>query len=316
MENKDTTKPQGAKKSQWLEALWNLLRGIPIGIANIIPGVSGGTIGVMLGIYDKLIGSISNFRKDIKGNLKFLVPILLGVAVGVGAFAVLLKEVLFAHYEMQTVLFFLGLIAGSVPMIIRNSEIKRLSLRCIIPFVIAFAIMIILPILEQASGGGSGAFELNVLNAFVMGICGIIASVTMIIPGISGSMMLTVIGYYDIVLNSVSGFVTNLLAGQIILNEVLILLFFGIGAVTGIIGGAKVIDICLKKVRVETYAVIIGLVVGSLYQIYLESGFASNGFGSGEITAIISCIVGAAIALFFGSKWLARITEKLAARNK
>lgn len=97
-----------------MKAILDLLRGIVIGIANIIPGVSGGTMAVSMGIYDKLIGAVSNLFKDFKRNLLFLLPLLIGMGVGIVGFGKLL-EYLLEYHVLATCLTFVGLILGACP---------------------------------------------------------------------------------------------------------------------------------------------------------------------------------------------------------
>ncbi len=283
---------QKNSKNKWMEALWNFLRGIPIGIANIIPGVSGGTIGVMLGIYDKLIGAISNIRKQFVKSIKYLVPILLGAGIGVVAFNYLLQDVLLKYYSMQTTTLFMGLVVGSLPVVLRNAQIKKVTWGAAVPFAVTLVGMVCISVFLGGGDGGSYVgFTLNAGNGIMLVLCGIIAAVSMILPGISGSMMLMSMGYYYIVTGALKDF------------NFVVLGLFGVGVLIGLLGGAKVIDICIKHFRVSTYAAIIGLVVGSLYQLYLESNFTLDING---IFAVITFIIGAAIAMVSGSEWLSK----------
>ncbi|MBR3750568.1 MAG: DUF368 domain-containing protein [Clostridia bacterium] len=300
--------PVKKKDNKWfIKAIVNVLFGIPIGIANIIPGVSGGTFGVMLGIYDKLISSISNIRKDFKNSIKFLIPVVIGMGIGIVGFNWILGDVLLKHFPMQTITLFMGLVVGSIPLVFRHSGIKKATPGSIIPGVVTLVFMVALPFIMQGDGGSYDGFTLGVGNGVMIFLCGIIASVTMILPGISGSMMLMVMGYYFVITGALGSLTSGVFSGNLNLNDILVLGIFVVGVLVGLLGGAKVIDICLKRFRIPTYSAIIGLVVGSLYQIYLESGFTLDLNG---LFAVLTFIAGALIALFFGSKWLEAKMEK------
>ena len=103
-----------------MKFLLDMLRGAVIGVANVIPGVSGGTMAVVMNVYDKLIGAVSRFRRDWKKNLLILIPIVLGAGIGILAFSSLIKYLL-SQYPMAVNFFFMGLIVGSVPMIFRRA---------------------------------------------------------------------------------------------------------------------------------------------------------------------------------------------------
>lgn len=272
----------------------NMLRGVAIGVANIIPGVSGGTIAVVLGIYHRLIGAISNIRKQFKSSILFLIPILIGAGIGILAFNSLLQEVLFKHFPMQTNLLFLGLVLGSIPMIVRNSGIKKASAGSIVPFIIALVGMVCITVFLKGDKSANPEFVLSVGTALMLMLSGMVAAIAMLLPGISGSLMLVVMGYYNVITGALS--LSNL--------NLPVLLLFGVGVLAGLLCAAKLIDICLRKFQVPTYAAIIGLVVGSLYQVFVEANFEFNIQG---VFAVVALIVGTLIALAFGN-------EKLSAR--
>ena len=112
-----------------------IIFGVIIGVANIIPGVSGGTMAVVLNIYDKLIDSVSNFRKDFKKSIMFLLPIGIGAVLGIVAFSKLI-EFLLTNYPLATNFFFIGLILGSIPMIFKRATEDRFRLSSLVPFLL------------------------------------------------------------------------------------------------------------------------------------------------------------------------------------
>lgn len=245
--------------------------GVVFGVANVIPGVSGGTMLVIFGVYDELTEAISGI-KAIFRNLGFLIPFGIGGAAGILGFAVVVKW-LFNNFGLQTNMFFIGLILGSIPLIVKigTSERKAKPV-CIIPFVIAMAAVIGLAVLERADivNLTSQTVEgFDVLFMLKIMVCAVLAAVTMIIPGVSGSFVMMLLGVYQTVIDSI----TTL--------RLVVLVPFAIGAVIGIIGGAKLISVLIGKNKLMVYSAILGLVVGSVYAILPEDfGFTlQTGYG-------------------------------------
>ena len=168
--------------------LKNICKGMLIGIANIIPGVSGGTMAVSMGIYDKLIRCISHPFKDLKNNLLFLFPIAIGMGIAIiaSAFGI---DYLFETFPLQTNLLFVGLIMGSLPTIYGKVKAVTMRLGHVLAAVIFFAIVVGMAVLNGA-GGSYVQLEANVTGMILLFFIGVVASATMVIPGVSGSMML------------------------------------------------------------------------------------------------------------------------------
>lgn len=242
------------------------LSGIVFGVANIIPGVSGGTMLVVFGIYDQLTEAISGVKAIIK-NIVFLLCFGLGAGVGLLGFASVIS-LLFKNFGVQTNMFFIGLILGSVPMIYRmgtsESKVKPL---CAVPFVLALGVVILLAVLEQMNVVPTA----DVVTGFDLGmtlklfVCAIIAAVAMIIPGLSGSFIMMLLGVYETIIGAI----------QIKSLNFYVIIPVALGVIIGIIGGAKVISILIKKYKLMVYSAIMGLVVGSVYAI-LPADFGFN----------------------------------------
>ncbi len=263
------------------DSIFLVLKGIAIGIGNAIPGVSGGTIAVVTKIFDRLIGAITpNIKKLIK-NMPFLIPVGIGMVIGIFLTAVAL-DFLFETYYVPTQLLFLGLILGSLPLVMKEckKDSKRIRPINLIPFFIGVIFMVAL----LFAGSGSAMFTdgtLGLRDIVLYVIMGFIAAVAMIIPGVSGSMIMKVFGAYDSVISAVA----NL--------DLAVLVCFGAGAVIGVFAAAKIIDMLMKKFRQGTYCLIIGLIVGSVPHIF-PAQFRFNAQG---IVGIILLLVGIAIPL-------------------
>ena len=149
---------------------FNILRGIVVGLSNVIPGVSGGTMMVSMGIYDKLILVLTHFIKRFKEAVKLLVPILIGMILAIAIFAKVFSEVLFPKFPLQTNLFFIGLILGGLPVIFRKVKGHKIKLS----YILSFAVFFVLVVASATLGGGDSATTavsfsfLNMLKLFVM----------------------------------------------------------------------------------------------------------------------------------------------------
>lgn len=276
---------------KFTEYLKYFITGIVFGTANVIPGVSGGTMLVVFGIFDKLTESISGIKKIFQ-NIGFLLSFGLGAGTGIILSAKLIGK-LFDSFPVQTNMFFIGLILGGVPLIYKFGTMeKKIRPMCIIPFMISFAVVIgfalldkygIINVAVQAPEG------FDILFSFKIMLCAVLAAVTMIIPGISGSFIMMLIGVYQTVIDAINSF------------NFYILIPFAIGAVIGIIFGARLISFLIKKNRLMVYSALMGLVIGSVYAI-LPEGFGFN-LQSGYGFVFLLCgIVFATLVDKIGSK--------------
>lgn len=248
-----------------LEYLKFFLCGILFGTANVIPGVSGGTMLVVFGIFDRLTDSISGIKKILQ-NFWFLFTFALGAGAGILLSAKVIKT-LFDSFPIQTNMFFIGLILGGIPLIYKfGTSEKKVKSLCAVPFIIAMAAVIGLTVLDRmniidiAPDAVSG-FDLVISLKLL--ICAAIAAVTMIIPGISGSFVMMLLGVYQTVISALEEF------------NFYVLIPFAIGAVIGIILGAKLISLLIQKNKLMVYSALMGLVIGSVYAI-LPDGFGFN----------------------------------------
>lgn len=249
--------------------LVNLLKGAIVGVANIIPGVSGGTMAVITGIYEKIIGIISSLFKNIrkwnilKKDLLFLLPVILGALGGILLLSNLIKYLLEAHY-MPTLFCFLGLIAGSLPLIFKKANHKGFNVKYLIGFLVTLAFMITLAYLSSQSKSITSveAFGSSPLDFLLIAIYGMIAATAMVVPGISGSMIMMMLGVYNAVIDAVSSL------------NFMVLIPFIIGAVFGLVLISKLIKLLLDRFYGYTYYVILGFVAGSI--VFIFPGFAFN----------------------------------------
>lgn len=277
----------------------NVLKGIVIGLANVIPGVSGGTMMVSMGIYDKLIHCITHLFSELKKSIQFLLPIFIGIgiAVVVVPFGI---EFLFAQYPFQTNLLFIGLIIGGLPAVWKKVKGNSVKVGHILSCLVFFALVAGLALVGETEGNAADlSFSLgSVIKLFGIGV---ITSATMVIPGVSGSMVLLLLGYYHPVLETITNFIKAVLAFDMngILAGIGVLLPFGIGVVAGIFVIAKIIEVIFEKFPLYAYWAIIGLIVSSPVAILLVSGMGTITIVS-ILTGIVYLAVGFVIAMKLG----------------
>lgn len=271
--------------------LKKLLQGMVVGIANIIPGVSGGTMMVAMGLYDKLIHAITHLKSEFKESLKLLVPIFLGAAIAIVALSRLF-EFLLTNYPIPTNFAFCGLIAGSLPFIFKKVKGHAVSVGKGVCFVIFFAVVILMAVMGETSGNAADV-SFGFINVVKLLVVGVIAAATMVIPGVSGSMMLMLLGYYDTILKTINKFMDALIAFDIqdILVQCGILIPFGIGVILGIFLIAKLIEFIFSKAEIHAYYAIIGLILASPIAILLKTDWSDFSVLM-LVTGIITFVLG------------------------
>lgn len=279
----------------------NIIKGMMIGIANIIPGVSGGTLAVSMGIYDKLIHCITHILSEFKESMKFLLPIFAGAGIALVALTFVI-EALFQYYPIPTNLLFIGLIVGGLPPVITKVKSHKLTFGHILAGLLFFVLVV-----GMAMMGGNGnrqvTLNLGIVPMIQLVLVGIIAAATMIIPGVSGSMVLLILGYYQPIIQQITAFCTAVITLDMagILHGIAILLPFGIGVLIGILGIAKIIEIIFQKYPVYAYCAIIGLIAASPIAILVCNNFA--GFSvSVLLISIVTFAAGFGIAIKIGDK--------------
>lgn len=292
-----------------------LFIGIAIGMANVIPGVSGSTMAVVFNIYDRFVNAITLNIKKLIENRRFVIPVVGGMALGVLLFSKLIT-VLYENFPVQTDYFFTGLIIGSIPMLFsfmtKKQDGQKFTAKKTISVVICalagFAVLIGFGLLgsdvdtakEISKSLPQWTFPLA-LHIFAAGFVGAIA---MIIPGISGSLLMLIMGVYPIVMKSIPA----LFVPSQTLQAFFLLLPNGIGVLAGLLCGAWIVKTFLRIAPNQTYAVIFGLIAGSAIQLF--PGIKGiSGVLSG--IACLLCVLTGIFLAYFSSKVTAKEeTEK------
>ena len=239
-----------------------ILKGMAVGVANIIPGVSGGTMAVVLGIYEDLIEAIGNILTDSEKRIQhglFLVKIAFGAVLGVFLLAGLIQHALSSHREL-TMLFFMGLILGSMPSVLKLHVFN--PIRSGHMALITFGLLCVLLVgngVETTGGPSSASYSARLLPLFAAGI---LAGGAMIVPGLSGSLILLLIGQYHAVIRAINEL------------DLVPLATVAVGGVVGILLFAKLIFLAFRFVPLYMHAFILGLVGGSI--LVLFEGFPTG----------------------------------------
>ncbi|WP_347551930.1 DUF368 domain-containing protein [Pseudalkalibacillus hwajinpoensis] len=262
----------------------NIYRGLLMGVSDLIPGVSGGTIAMVLGIYRRLISGINGLMsKKWKKEIGFFLPLLIGVGLALLLVSQLMEKLL-QNYPQPTFFFFIGLIIGVVPFLLRKVEYKETFQPVHYILLIVAAILIASTLFLKGDGSGEIMKSLGAMDYVVLFFSGWLASTAMILPGVSGSFVLLLLGSYQTVIHGLSSF------------QIPLLLTVGAGIIIGLSLTGKLISLLLNRFTVSTYAVMIGLVIGSVVVLY--PGFKTD-IGL-AIASIVTLLLGLSAAFILG----------------
>ena len=270
--------------------LRSFINGVVTGIASILPGVSGGLILVLCGSYERLIEDISELRQKIGPEFFFLVAIASGLLVGMLACTLFLDWTL-DKFAAPMMAFFFGLIVAQIPEVWKLTGYEKgskISVASIVCLAVGLGIIIALMVVN---GGGRvvDTDDHSVGNMVLFALCGIVLAVSKVMPGISGSSLLIALGLFEVTISSVAHLDMYFIAPLCV------------GLLIGLFGFAKVMDMCLKRFRTETYMLILGLTVGSLMIIIQElvnSSLDAAGWAVCVVMAVLGVIGSYAFTLY------------------
>ena len=235
-------------KNHWITAA----QGLCVGGTMLVPGVSGGSMAIILGIYDELVSSVSSFRKHKRKSALFLGVFCLGALLGMALFAKPLMH-LIETYPKPMLYFFMGAVAGSVPMIFRKAGVRSIGPRQVLFFLLGLALIILFALLPEVSvsmeSGSKFVYLLLILSGFL-------AAVALVLPGISVSYMLLLMGMYDPTMQAINTLYLPYL------------LPLGAGLLIGIVPTTKLLEKALTRFPQETYLMILAFLIGSVADIF------------------------------------------------
>lgn len=267
----------------------NFIYGFLFGTANAIPGISGGTIAVVLDFYDRLVSCITLNFKKIFENIDFILPLAIGIFSGMVGSANLMG-LLLEKYPCQTYFGFIGVVFGSIPLIYKKATSKeKINKAGIIAFVIASIIMIALSIANPQTSTIKYT-TLSVESFIIVFLTLLLGSITMMIPGVSGSLVLAIIGMYETIYVEIIGGL-----------NIPLLIPAALGGAVGMLGGSKLINYLLSNYIQQSFMSILGLLVFSTIPLFNYANvFKVDSFTI--ITSIIVMIVMIVVTYMFSKK--------------
>lgn len=258
--------------------LVTFLKGFIIGLGVIFP-VSASVLAIVMGLYERILGIVNNFKESLKKDLKFIIYLFLGVVVSCIVSCIALKYTL-DMFPIATLLFFIGLIIGGLPVIFKKTK-KEFKVSNIVLSICGIAFLILISFI---SGNGNANLSFTVASLFRLFVVGFIGAGSMMVPGVSGSVMLIILGYYEPMLNVITELVHLVNIGP----NIIFAIVFSIGMLIGVIFMSKLMGFFLKNYEVKSYFLIIGFVLASIINVIISLfGYSFN---------LIELIVG--IALF------------------
>lgn len=262
---------------------WTLIKGLIVGGTMLVPGVSGGSMAIILGIYDDLIYSVSSFMKHKSASFKFL---LLFSAGGILGMFLLSRPILYLieAFPMPTLYFFMGAVLGGVPLIFKKSELKKFSIRGL--FYVVVGIAIVTAVAFIPIGGSDSSLDADLKGMLFLVLAGFIAAIALVLPGISVSYLLLVMGLYDETVTAIS---------QVYMP---FLIPLGLGLILGIILTTKILEKAMLQFPQPTYLMILGFVLGSLAEV-----FPGVPAGAEIILCAVTLSAGIGIILFISNKF-------------
>jgi len=266
-----------------------MLYGVCLGISLLPPGFSVATMALILGIYEELIGLLNNlFSKSMKDTVKPLASLGVGAIAAIAVFSRLIR-ISIENFPYQTRFFFLGMIVATVPLIYKQADVKmNFTSKHYILLIVALAITV-----SFAFGGETAIVDLdgdiNIVIILFLMFAGALVSISMILPGLSGALMLLLIGAYSFLLESISTF------------NLVVLGSAAIGGVLGLVICGRLIKHLLETNETALYAVSMGLVIGSI-PVMLSYGVPSGIIAI--LTSLVSAIIGFMVVTVLNSKRL------------
>lgn len=231
------------------------IKGLLIGIGKIIPGVSGAVLAIILKVYNQGIDSIVNFFSNPKKNILFLLNIGLGIILGIILFSNIINYTLNKYYVV-TMLFFIGLIQGGIPNILKEVDKKD--------YIYTLIIIIIFTLISFLNINNNYILKNNFTDYIIFFVGGIIETCGTVIPGLSSTALLLILGIYNTIIESISN-ITNLIF------NFKVLIPFILGILSSIIFVSKLISISLNKYKKKTYSIILGLVLSSIIMLIVKT---------------------------------------------
>ena len=276
----------------------NIIKGFFIGIAAVVPGLSASIFAIVVGLYEQLLFAVSDLRNDFWTHVKFLIPISIGGVLGV-LLSVDLMLMITERWPAYSYLFFAGLVIGSIPMIVQkikkgNEDVIVFKAVNLVYTVLAFLVVVVM---ANTAGDGDhiALYRIDGIgDFFLILMVGAVSISLLVLPGVSGSLILIVLGHFGTIYHAASQF-GNLAISLIARNydeaftafySVFILVPFGIGAVIGLVSIAKLMNWVLERHEVSVYYAVLGTLLASIWVLF-DMGVLSHMPSRDEMGAVI-----------------------------
>ena len=281
------------------------LKGLAVGAANVMPGVSGATLAVIFRVYDRLIESINSLFSDMKKSLGFLVPFGIGMVIGIIALGSAI-DFFISRFSLQSSAFIAGLMAGSIPFIhgqaVKNGDKKPVYYGIA---VVAALVIILLAFFAPTPEPYVGS-DFNIGFAVFLFFGGMVAAAAMIIPGVSGAMVLILFGLYPLAMHTITLIREYLMTPfdfTLLTPILMVVIPIGLGVVVGILLASRLIAMLLEKYHTVTYFAIVGLIFGTIFAMFSDDATYQSGLTLGVLVfSVLAFFAGTAISLALGKK--------------
>ena len=239
------------------------IQGFIVGIGKIIPGVSGAMFAMMFGIYEKALDIISNLRTKLMKNLKYMLILATSIGLAIIFGSSIIKKCL-ENYYLPTMLLFIGMMVGGIKPLMRNVKGKKLDTRSLVSAIIVVTVLFLISLIDGVEK--TEVLEKTPLTFIILIFAGFLDAFATVVPGICGTALLMILGYY----NTVIGALSDLFNFSNIGTNLFILIPFGIGLFSGVFLISKLINYLFKNYKTETYYSIIGFALMSIVLLILE----------------------------------------------
>ncbi len=258
---------------------YRVICGFCLGISVFAPGISGSIMAIIMGIYDKLLDIASNPFKNFKKNIWFLLPMGIGAVISLVLF-ILVFSYLFETYEKAVFMLFIGLIVGNLPMVYKEARKSRFKWYYILGAMVAFAIALVVGIMSEGVGENQVVYEST--NLMYIALSGVLAGAASLVPGMSVSMILIVMGVYDYLIASAKAL------------DIVTIAVVGVAFVLSMIASSKLIKFVFAKFSGMAHFMVLGFLTGSIGGIFFT--LPKNG---SNLAGAIMLLIGLAISLIF-----------------
>lgn len=292
------------KQSNIADVVRNFFNGIAFGITETIPGVSGSTVAIILGFYNNLLDAVNNFRKNPKKSLRFLIPLGLGLAIGIVLFASLINFLL-ENFSFPTMLFFIGLIVGIIPLFFQKVRAtkSKVNVRDVLLVLVPIIALIVISYIKPDTVMNPSEAIMSITYPYMLFIffSGILAAAALVVPGVSGSFVLLLLGIYPLAtfaLSQIGPWLADPSNMELLVNILKVLIPLGIGVVIGALAMMRLIGHLFEKHNRAVYLAILGLLLGSVYALFNEPLVYQSKMSAPVLIAGVATLACGAIASY------------------